>query len=906
MPAKKKTEKKPKESKKAAAKAAEADAAAEIPEDETLADTLRREGIIATYAQDSSKIMHKNTRDITVSNLTVTFHGTPMIDDAELTLNYGNRYGFIGRNGCGKSTFMKVIGARCFPIPEGIDIFHLKEEIEATDMTAKEAVMSVDVERAKLEAEADELNDLMAEDEGNDETMDRLNQVYERLEELDATTAEARASKILNGLGFTAEKQQKKTKEFSGGWRMRIALARALFIQPTLLLLDEPTNHLDMEAVVWLEDYLSKWDKILFLVSHSQDFMNNVCTHIVHFHRKKLVYYGGNYDTFVNTRTEKEEEQEKRFKAEQDQIKHMKDYVAKFGQGNAKMARQAQSKEKVLGKMLRGGLTDKVEHEKALDFKFADPGKLAPPVLQCNDITFGYPGCEILYSGVDFGVDLDSRVALVGPNGAGKSTLLKIMTGELMPVVGDVRPHAHLRISKFSQHFIDVLDLSMTPLDYFMAIWTDMTREEGRKFLGRYGISGAVQTQIMEQLSDGQKSRVVLAKMARENPHMLFLDEPTNHLDMESIDSLAKAINGFSGGMVLVSHDMRLISQVANEIWLCDNRTVTKYAGEISDFKMQLRNQMSLGGGGAAAATVPLVPLTPMGKPNAGPKMTVAPPLPAKAPAAPAPAPAPMSEEESIRQARMELAEIAIQKQRARKAEEAKGKGAPEKEKTPQTSEPGSAEGSDAGSARQDGSEEVDELKLIKEQEKAAARAKRKAEKEAMAAEKQRQEEEREKRRLEKLRDIEEAKVLKEQQQRELEEFRVAKAARDAKKKAEEDAEEALRAAALQKRKEEKEARKRERKAEQAAAEAKARAEAEARVMSDPWTQEQQLAFEQALLEFTMYCKLDKAERWCNIADKVEGKSRNQCIERYRYLKEYVRKAKTLEKLAREDASLLG
>ena len=263
MPAKKKPDSKPS---KASAGGKKTD---EKVVEETPADRLRAEGLIATYAAQAKKI-HPNVRDIAVSNLTVTYHGTPLIEEAELTLNYGNRYGYIGRNGCGKSTFMRVIAARCFPIAEGIDIFHLKEEIEASEMTAKEAVMSVDKERALLEKEAEELNDIVAADDGNEEAMDRLTQVYERLEELDASTAETRASKILSGLGFTPETQQKKTKDFSGGWRMRIALARALFIQPTLLLLDEPTNHLDMEAVVWLEDYLSKWNKILFMVSHSQ------------------------------------------------------------------------------------------------------------------------------------------------------------------------------------------------------------------------------------------------------------------------------------------------------------------------------------------------------------------------------------------------------------------------------------------------------------------------------------------------------------------------------------------------------------------------------------------------------------------------------------------------------------
>lgn len=247
MPPKKKTEKSSKE----ASKTKGSNDKDEIDES-NIADVLRKQGIVTTFALSNKKI-HRNVRDINVTNLTVTFHGTPIIEEAELTLNYGNRYGYIGRNGCGKSTFMKVIAARCFPIPDGIDIFHLHEEIEATDMTAKEAVMSVDRERAKLEAEAEELNEILANEEGTeegDDALERLTQVYERLEELDSATAETRASKILCGLGFTPERQEKKTKEFSGGWRMRIALARALFIQPTLLLLDEPTNHLGKLIII--------------------------------------------------------------------------------------------------------------------------------------------------------------------------------------------------------------------------------------------------------------------------------------------------------------------------------------------------------------------------------------------------------------------------------------------------------------------------------------------------------------------------------------------------------------------------------------------------------------------------------------------------------------------------------
>ncbi len=636
-----------------------------------------------------------------------------------------------------------------------------------------------------------------------------------------------------------------------------------------------------MEAVVWLEDYLSKWNKILFMVSHSQDFMNNVCTHIVHHTKKRLNYYSGNYDSFVKTREEKEEEQEKRYKAEQDQIKHMKTYVARFGQGNAKMAKQAQSKEKVLDKMLKGGLTDKVEAEKALDFKFPDPSKLAPPVLQCNDITFGYPGCEILYSHVDFGIDLDSRVALVGPNGAGKSTLLKIMTGELAPLTGAVRPHAHLRISKFTQHFLDVLDLTVSPLDYFMQLWPDLTRDDGRKFLGRYGISGSVQTQLMEQLSDGQKSRVVLAKMAKEAPHVLFLDEPTNHLDMESIDSLAKAINNFSGGMMLVSHDMRLISQVAKEIWLCDKQTITKYVGEINDFKMQLRRQMEhdnlIDSGGTPASKAPELKTASMTSKRLladsnQPEFTIAPPL----------APVEETEEQMIMRARMELAEMAIAKQRARKNGGA---------------EPTAAVSATTAAAVAAGvvsvESEEDQEARIKAEEKAAAKAKRKAEKEAEAALEAALEEERLQRKAEKAKEIEDARALKEQKAKEHEEFLIMKAAKDAKKKAAEDAELALLAEAAAKRKADREQRKRDKIAARAAAQEAARIAAEKAVLEDIWSQAQQVRFETALLEFPS--SVDKWERWTNVSKAVGDKTKNQCIMRYRYLKEYLIKKQEID-----------
>jgi len=374
---------------------------------------------------------------------------------------------------------------------------------------------------------------------------------------------------------------------------MRIALAKALFMRPMLLLLDEPTNHLDLEACVWLEEYLKTYNRILLLVSHSQDFLNGVCTNTIHLQNKKLSYYSGNYDTYIKTRAEKEENQMKQFTKEQAEIAHMKDYIARFGHGSAKLARQAQSKEKTLAKMEAAGLTERVVRDKVLVLRFADPGALPPPVVQFNHVSFGYSADNLLYRDLDFGIDLDSRIALVGPNGAGKSTLLKLLVGQLQSTTGMVRRHQHLKIGWYHQHLTDQLDLEMPALDFMMKEFPgEMEAEKMRSVIGRFGVTGKMQTCPMKTLSDGQKSRVVFAWISWSEPHLLLLDEPTNHLDIETIDSLAEAINEFPGGLVLVSHDFRLINQVAKEIWVCENKKVTPWKGDILSYKKALRSKM--------------------------------------------------------------------------------------------------------------------------------------------------------------------------------------------------------------------------------------------------------------------------------------------------------------------------
>merc|ERR1719175_339229 len=556
--------------------------------EEELCRKLEEEARLSAEARSCTGVLgiHPMAREIKIDNFSVTFYGSELLQDTKLELSVGNRYGLIGANGCGKSALLAVLGNREVPIQEHVDIYYLDREVPASEKTAIQAVMEADEERIKLEKLAEELATIE-----DNEAQEYLMQVYERLDDLGADSAEARASHLLSGLQFTAAMQNKKCKDFSGGWRMRVSLARALFIRPHLLLLDEPTNHLDLEACVWLEEELKAYPTILVLISHSQDFLNGVCNNIMHFDQKKLKMYGGNYDIFMRTRMELDENQMKQYQWEQDQIAHMKNYIARFGHGSAKLARQAQSKEKTLAKMVAGGLTEKVASQHSVSFYFYSCGELPPPVIMIENVSFRYnENTPFIYKNLEFGVDLDTRLALVGPNGAGKSTLLKLIYGDLIPSEGMIRRHNHLKMARYHQHLHELLEMDLSPLDYMLKKFPAIKeRDEMRKVIGRYGITGKAQTAPIKQLSDGQKCRVVFAWLSHQVPHLLLLDEPTNHLDMETIDALADAINNFDGGVVLVSHNFRLIDQVADTIWICEKETVTKWEGDIISYKDHLK-----------------------------------------------------------------------------------------------------------------------------------------------------------------------------------------------------------------------------------------------------------------------------------------------------------------------------
>eukprot|EP00919_Chromeraceae_sp_WS-2016_P039737 GHVR01094685.1.p1 GENE.GHVR01094685.1~~GHVR01094685.1.p1 ORF type:complete len:588 (+),score=129.68 GHVR01094685.1:77-1840(+) len=546
------------------------------PNSDTFDSGFRGNGILASC---------KTSFDIKIEEFTLHAYGGTLIHDSAFELTRGQRYGLIGRNGSGKSTWLKSLAARDVPIPTFVDIYLLENEAPKESCTALE--YCVREARLAMEKIEQEVVDVMELEGAESETLTLL---YAKLEAINPNTFEQEASQVLYGLGFTPPMLKKATADMSGGWRMRVSLAKALFIKPDLLLLDEPTNHLDLEACVWLEEYLSCWDRCLIVNSHSQAFLNAVTTMTINITAKKTLHtYTGNYESFLQTKGELEVNQMKQFKKEQDDIKHLKKFITSCGT-YANLVRQAKSKQKILDKMEEKGLTEEIKEERAFSFKFLDCEKLPPPVIDVVGLSFAYPNSPQLYKGLNLAVHSDSRIALVGPNGAGKSTLLKLIAGQLTATDGEVKRHSHVRFGFFSQHIEDVISPREIPLDFMIKTFGEGKMEEQvwRTALGRFGVSGSLQTTEIGKMSDGQKRRLLFSYLAHTKPNMLLLDEPTNHLDMDTIDALANAIKEFNGGMVLVSHDFRLIEQVCEEVWLCDDKTVSPVRGGIRAYRETL------------------------------------------------------------------------------------------------------------------------------------------------------------------------------------------------------------------------------------------------------------------------------------------------------------------------------
>lgn len=555
-----------------------------------------------------------NVKDITVENFSVSARGKELLKNTSVKISHGKRYGLVGPNGMGKSTLLKLLAWRKIPVPKNIDVLLVEQEVVADDRTALEAVVSANEELVKIRKEvADLQNSASAEEKDSyddDVEGEKLTELYEKLQLMGSDAAEAQASKILAGLGFTKDMQGRPTKSFSGGWRMRISLARALFVQPTLLLLDEPTNHLDLRAVLWLEEYLCRWKKTLVVVSHDRDFLNTVCNEIIHLHDLKLHIYRGNFDDFETGYEQRRKEVNKKFEIYDKQMKAAKRSGNRVQQEKVKdRAKSAAVKE--ASKNRGKGKVDEddtpVEAPKkwrdySVEFHFPEPTELTPPLLQLVEVSFSYPKREdFKLSGVDVGIDMGTRVAIVGPNGAGKSTLLNLLAGDLVPTEGEVRRSQKLRIGRYSQHFVDLLTMGETPVQYLLRLHPEqegLSKQEAvRAKLGKYGLPSHNHLTPIAKLSGGQKARVVFTSISMSRPHILLLDEPTNHLDMQSIDALADALDEFTGGVVLVSHDSRLISRVCDdeeksEIWVVEEGTVRTFPGTFEEYKEELQREI--------------------------------------------------------------------------------------------------------------------------------------------------------------------------------------------------------------------------------------------------------------------------------------------------------------------------
>eukprot|EP00762_Andalucia_godoyi_P008599 ANDGO_04566.mRNA.1 ABC transporter F family member 3 len=571
-------------------------------------------------------------RDIVCEAITITMGTTKLIDKASLTISYGRRYGLVGKNGSGKTTLLRHLADYALEgIPKSLQILHVEQEVMADDRTPLQVVLEADRERtglmdkeAKIQQQlsalrttagaADEVAaSIKAEEE---KLLTQLNKVYEELTAMDADASEAGASQILAGLQFTQESMNAPTRMLSGGWRMRVALARALFIQPDVLLLDEPTNMIDLSALLWLEEYLKGWTKTLVVVSHARDFLNAICTDMVHLHSKNLTYYKGNYDAFENVRRDRLKNQVRLHEAQDKQRKHVQAFIDRF-KYKAKTARMAQSRIKLLERM---EVIPAVIEDPSICFDFPQPEIVPPPILQAIDISFSYPkssssasasasasatsnGLQSLFKDVNFGVTMDSRIAIVGPNGAGKTTLLKVLFGDYEPTTGLVMRSSKVRIGYFSQFFVDTLDLQLSAVENMMARFpsTNANPQGVRAHLSSFGLIGDVALQPAYTLSGGQKSRLVLAMVMWIKPHILIMDEPSTHLDIETVEALIQALNGWDGGIVLVSHDQHLIASVCDEIWIFDARpeekgSVYRYNGEFEDYKRMFLAQMKAQG----------------------------------------------------------------------------------------------------------------------------------------------------------------------------------------------------------------------------------------------------------------------------------------------------------------------
>jgi ATP-binding cassette subfamily F protein 3 len=515
---------------------------------------------------------------LAIRNLTLRVGGRALLDGADMTLDTGRKLGLVGRNGAGKSTLLKAIIGEIQPDQGEIRLAararlgHVAQEAPGGAGSLLDAVLAADTERATLLAE------LEGEPDGH-----RAAEIHERLIAIGAEAAPSRAATILAGLGFDAAAQARPLASFSGGWRMRVALARALFLQPDLLLLDEPTNHLDLEATMWLEGWLARFPGAAVVVSHDRGLLDRCVDVIAHLDRTKIATYQGNFESFVRQKTERAAHQAAEAAKIATQRAHMQAFVDRF-RYKASKARQAQSRLKALAKLPP---LEAIVEDSPTRFAFPEPEELSPPVVAIERAEVGYGGAPVLRD-LGLRLDQDDRIALLGANGNGKSTLAKLLAGRLPPSRGEIRRAPRLRVGFFAQHQSEELDLRGTPLTHMQAAMPRATETQCRAQLARFGLQGEKAETTLDKCSGGEKARLLLALCTRDAPHLLILDEPTNHLDIDAREALVKALAEFAGAVLLITHDPHLVELVADRLWLVADGTVTQFDGDLDEYRALL------------------------------------------------------------------------------------------------------------------------------------------------------------------------------------------------------------------------------------------------------------------------------------------------------------------------------
>ncbi|MBO9464397.1 ABC-F family ATP-binding cassette domain-containing protein [Tropicibacter sp. R15_0] len=516
-----------------------------------------------------------------IQDIAYSVEGRPLFEGASATIPAGHKVGLVGPNGAGKTTLFRLIKGELtldngdISLPPRARIGGIAQEVPSSDTSLIDTVLEADTERAALMAESETATD-----------SNRIAEIQTRLADIDAWSAESRASSILKGLGFDAEAQKHPCSDFSGGWRMRVALAGVLFAQPDLLLLDEPTNYLDLEGALWLESYLTKYPHTVIVISHDRGLLNRAVGSILHLEDKRLTYYGTPYDGFTKLRAEKRAQATAQAKKQEERRAHLQSFVDRF-RAKATKAKQAQSRLKMIERM---DMIAAPEEAAKRVFNFPQPDELSPPIINIENGATGYGDVTILKK-LNLRIDQDDRIALLGRNGQGKSTLSKLLSDRLPLQAGRMSKSSKLRIGYFAQHQVDELHLDETPLQHVQRERPDTLPPKLRALLAGFGLGADQADTEVARLSGGQKARLSLLLATLDAPHLLILDEPTNHLDIESREALVEALTAYSGAVILVSHDMHLLGMVADRLWLVGDGTVKPYEDDLDAYRSLLLTQ---------------------------------------------------------------------------------------------------------------------------------------------------------------------------------------------------------------------------------------------------------------------------------------------------------------------------